>query len=61
MDKKICQLCGKENHCAIANGEFPANCWCMSKTIPASLLKNISPDLGCICEQCVNAAIKENR
>ncbi|MEM9418374.1 MAG: cysteine-rich CWC family protein [Planctomycetota bacterium] len=53
-----CPLCGGFNRCAIAQGQAPKACWCMSVTVPASLLEQLpsgTAGKSCICGACVEA------
>ncbi len=54
-DQRLCPLCGRNNHCALANGETGASCWCMDVTLKATALSAL-PDgergVRCICPNC---------
>ncbi|WP_414711273.1 cysteine-rich CWC family protein [Spongiibacter sp. UBA1325] len=50
-----CPLCEGENQCAIAKGEAPQQCWCMSATLDPGALQRAAALPGerrCICAAC---------
>ncbi|GAB5453277.1 MAG: cysteine-rich CWC family protein [Halioglobus sp.] len=54
-DQRLCPLCGGNNHCALANGETSASCWCMDVKLKETALAALPADeLGvrCICPGC---------
>ncbi len=57
VDKKICPICGKKNHCGQEHGAPEGNCWCRYIRIPQELIELVSEDLkgkSCICRDCIN-------
>jgi len=53
-----CPLCGDLNRCAIAQGQTPRTCWCMSTQVPPELLEQLPPHAvgqSCICATCIAA------
>ncbi|TDG12390.1 hypothetical protein E2F43_12290 [Seongchinamella unica] len=58
MDNKgtdKCPLCGQDNQCAMAAGEPPDNCWCMTVEISAAALAALPEaerGVRCICPAC---------
>lgn len=58
MDNKDagkCPLCGQDNQCAIAAGQSPESCWCMSAKLSASALAALPEaerGVRCICPAC---------
>lgn len=60
LDANRCPLCGRENTCAVAQGQDPSSCWCIqAPTFPPELLERVPPplrDVACICRECLEAA-----
>jgi len=57
-DATKCVICGRDNDCALADPETPAEteCWCVRETFPAELIARVpDADLGqaCICRRCL--------
>ncbi len=55
---KFCPICGGENNCAIANGQEPETCWCMtynfSEKVRMKIYNNEKADgSACVCRNCV--------
>lgn len=56
VDPRRCPLCGEANACAVASGQPPESCWCMSASMPPKLLALVPADAAgkaCICAACV--------
>jgi len=51
-----CPLCHKENNCSMIHGSIDG-CWCLTVSVPSSLLKLVKTEDGCICRECID---KEN-
>lgn len=57
----LCPLCGRPNHCAMAQPQPAAQgpCWCTREQFGAALLARVpeaSRNKACICQACVQAA-----
>ncbi len=53
-----CPLCGDANRCAVAQGQTPRTCWCMSAQVPPALLEQLPREAvgrSCICATCIAA------
>jgi hypothetical protein len=58
-DATKCPLCGEANQCAMANGQRPESCWCMSASMDAKAIASIPPETQgkvCICARCASGA-----
>ncbi|MFQ5345520.1 MAG: cysteine-rich CWC family protein [Mariprofundus sp.] len=58
IDPCTCPLCGRANHCAVAenSGQLTEPCWCMRVQIPSALRDQIPPQAkqrACICSNCL--------
>ncbi|HEY9209061.1 MAG: cysteine-rich CWC family protein [Acidovorax soli] len=54
-DPACCPLCGQPNQCAMAAGQPPESCWCMTKRIAPGALDALPvAERGqrCICPAC---------
>ena len=54
VSARTCTLCGKPNHCAIANSEPVGSCWCLTTTFSDEVklkLSELDPGV-CICRTC---------
>lgn len=67
-EEALCPLCGEPNGCAVAAGDDPAACWCMTTKIPAELRllaqaererKGITVK-SCICQICTEAFVSKH-
>ena len=49
-----CPLCGKENHCGIADDK--SACWCMMEKFPEGIFEAVSKNepQKCICQNCLH-------
>lgn len=55
-NKRICPICGKENHCGQEQGLPEGACWCRHIEIPKELIALVPDDLkgkACICQDCI--------
>jgi hypothetical protein len=66
LDPSRCPLCGGDNRCAMeieqATGQPQPACWCVTQTIPATLLERLPADArgtACICARCVTTFLAE--
>lgn len=53
--KLNCPICGENNDCAMERAEKEQVCWCMSISIPQSLLAQVPESMigvSCICRAC---------
>lgn len=53
-DPATCPLCGRANHCAIADGR--STCWCYTARVPDALLARVPEEdrlRRCVCEACI--------
>ena len=53
-DTSNCPLCQQKNFCDVSS---PAGCWCTTKKIPTSLIKQVTQERqgkACICQACVD-------
>ncbi len=58
LDPRTCPLCGGDNHCAMASGQVPERCWCVSLEIDPAVLQRLPAEaVGkvCICRACAGA------
>lgn len=54
-DTTKCPLCDKPNDCAVAAGQDPESCWCMTAAMSPSALESIPAEAQgkvCICARC---------
>lgn len=57
IDRGICPLCGKPNHCAYARGE--SSCWCETAIVPMDVVMRVPKELrgkACVCRECAGLA-----
>ena len=56
-----CVKCGKEFHCAMADGERDQPCWCTTlPVIPASVLADAGGDgSACFCPDCLGTIARQ--
>lgn len=55
-DKRICPICGKENHCGQELGLLEGSCWCHHIKVPKELIAQVPDHLkgrACICRDCI--------
>jgi len=58
-DTSKCPLCGQENECAMAKGDSPESCWCMTASMDPKALASIPAEVQgkvCICQRCASPA-----
>ncbi len=55
-ESKTCPVCGAANRCAIACGQEPRGCWCMSVDVPTQLIEALPPSAAgqCVCRRCID-------
>ena len=54
-DTTKCPLCDNPNDCAVAAGQDPESCWCMTAAMSPSALESIPAEAQgkvCICARC---------
>ncbi len=64
IEKGICPLCGGKNGCAVAGGEDPYSCWCMTTDVPEALLEMVPEEVkgkSCVCKKCVEKYLNEKQ
>ncbi|MBS0505873.1 MAG: cysteine-rich CWC family protein [Proteobacteria bacterium] len=55
QDTTHCPLCRQPNQCAMAAGQSPAQCWCMTQPVADTVLQQLPPEErghACICPHC---------
>ncbi|MEM8607674.1 MAG: cysteine-rich CWC family protein [Myxococcota bacterium] len=60
LDTTRCPLCAEPNQCAVAAGQDPSTCWCMTATMDPDALARIPVEaqgLVCICPSCAAGAL----
>ena len=63
MDRQLCPLCGKSNHCSIAAGRDQP-CWCFTTQIDTAALQRLTPEQrnqACLCPACAGAVESAKR
>ena len=56
IEKGKCPICGKDNGCAFNTGADPKSCWCMTTSVPKTLVKHVPDEfrnISCVCRNCI--------